>query len=421
MPTQADHLRSAGPDEGRVDEDSTMRCRGGEPTGQPSGLPLGAEAPPPHFALAVVFTVMAGFFVMQVVDILDQGVTPLDIALVFTVLPALIGCQVAQTLPRLRPLRDRYGRAILLAQVLLVVLPCALFGWAWGGMGGFVGASALLVLETRKGIAVFGTLVALIALSTGARSGFGTVAVPYMVVSSLLTGIIVYSLIRLATLTIAVHEAREDFARIAIVKERLRFARDLHDLLGYSLSAITLKGELACQLVGRAPDQARDELLGIIDISRQALADVREVAHSYRSLSLLNELSSARSVLSVAGIEAHVRIDYDRLSAEADTELATVLREGVTNVMRHSEASRCRIEATQRDGVVRLCIANDGVPAKENSGRRGGSRGGSGLQNLTERMTAVGGRLTAGVDEDGWFRLVAETAPAPPAAGAGRG
>ncbi len=280
-----------------------MRCRGGEPTGQPSGLPLGAEAPPPHFALAVVFTVMAGFFVMQVVDILDQGVTPLDIALVFTVLPALIavrwrrhcrGCVRCGTATGGRSCSPRCSSSCSRAR-------CS--GGPGGGMGGFVGASALLVLETRKGIAVFGTLVALIALSTGARSGFGTVAVPYMVVSSLLTGIIVYSLIRLATLTIAVHEAREDFARIAIVKERLRFARDLHDLLGYSLSAITLKGELACQLVGRAPDQARDELLGIIDISRQALADVREVAHSYRSLSLLNELSSARSVLSVAGIE----------------------------------------------------------------------------------------------------------------------
>jgi two-component system sensor histidine kinase DesK len=370
---------------------------------------LGTHAPPPRFALAVVFTVMAGFFAMQVVDILDEGITPVRLALCVTVLPLTIVLQIVQTLPRYQRFRDRYGRWILLGQVVLVVVPCLLLGWAWGGMGGFVGASALLVLPMHQAVPAFGLIVLLIGVSTGVTSGFATVAVPYMTVSTLLTGIIVYSLIRLATLAIAVHEAREDFARIAITKERLRFARDLHDLLGYSLSAITLKGELAHQLVGPEPERAREELQSIVATARQALADVREVARSYRSLSLLNELSSARSVLSAAGVEAHVKVDYDRLACEADTALATVVREGVTNVVRHSRATRCRIEVTQWNGVVRLRMDNDGVrPRPEGCS---GAPGGCGLDSLAARMAAVGGRFTAGPTPDGGFRLVAETAP----------
>ncbi|WP_399930772.1 sensor histidine kinase [Streptomyces kanamyceticus] len=358
---------------------------------------------------------MAGFFVMQVVDILDEGVTPLSIALCLTVLPLTIALQLVQTLPRAKSLRDRCGRWILVIQILLVTVPCLALGWAWGGMGGFVGASALLVLPVRRAVPLFGLLVLLIGLCTGLREGFWTVAVLYMMVSTLLTGIIVYSLIRLALLTIAVHEAQDDFARLAVTKERLRFAHDLHDLLGYSLSAITLKGELAHQLVDRSPERAREELRSIVDTSREALADVREVARSYRSLSLLNELSSARSVLAAAGIEAHLKVDYDRLSSAADTAFATVVREGITNVVRHSDASRCRIEATQDDGVVRLRIVNDGVrPA----GHDAGEQRGGGLDSLAARLAAIGGRLTAGPDAAGCFHLLAETAPARnPAAG----
>lgn len=373
---------------------------------------LGSHAPPPRFALAVVFTVMLGFFTMQVVDILDEGVNAVSVALCLTVLPMNVALQVAQTLPRHHRFREAYGRWVLLAQIVLVVVPCALLGWPWGGMGGFVCASALLVLPIRPAIAVFALLVVLIGVFTGITAGFRTVAVPYMTVSTVLTGIIVYSLIRLATLTVAVHDATGDFARVAVAKERIRFARDLHDLLGYSLSAITLKGELAYQLTERSPERAREELLSIVEISRQALADTREVARSYRSMSLLNELSSARSVLSAAGIEARLKVDYDRLSGPDDTTLATVVREGVTNVVRHSKASTCRIEATQQDGVVSLSIINDGV------GEGCGTDvpvGGSGLDSLTARMARVGGRLSAEVRSDGCFHLVARTAAGPAA------
>ena len=372
-------------------------------------LSLGAEAPPSRFAPALVFTVTAGFFVMQVVDILDEGVTPLTVALCLTVLPMTVSLHVAQTLPGLNRFRSQYGRWMLLLQYILMVVPCLLLDWAWGHMGGFVGASTLLVLPMRIAVPLFALLVFVMAACTGIHAGFTSAAVPYMTVSTLLTGIIVYSIIRLADLTIAVHEAKDDVARMAVTKERLRFARDLHDLLGYSLSAVTLKGELAHQLVERSPERTRDELRGIIDTSRQALADIREVSRSYRSLSLLNELPSVRSVLSAAGIEAHLKVDYDRLSSEADTALATVVREGISNVVRHSKASHCRIETTQEDGLVSLRIVNNGVPPPEH---RAAKAQGGGLENLTARLTAIGGHLEAGVGPDGCFHLIART-PAP--------
>ncbi|GAA1272076.1 hypothetical protein GCM10009665_70190 [Kitasatospora nipponensis] len=389
--------------------------RGGPPaTSEPEVSVLGIQAPAPRFALGVVWTVMTGFLVMQTVDILDQGVTALTLICCLTVLPATIGLQLVHTLPRFRRLRARWGYWTLLTQTLLTVLPCLFMGWPWGGMGGFVGASMLTLLSLRAALPAFAGLIAMIGLGTAVGAGSSVSAVFYMTVSTLITGIIVYSLTLLANLTLAVHEAQQDIARVAVIKERLRFARDLHDLLGYSLSAITLKSELAHAMVNRSPDRARAELESIVDLSRQALHDVREVARSYRSMSLLTELSSARSVLSAAGIDARLRVDCGRLSSEADTVLATVLREGITNMIRHSKAAHCTIEAVAQDGSTSLLLVNDGVPATEREQERARADpltlGCGGLGNLAARLTAVGGTLTAGVRDDGCFELAAHIA-----------
>lgn len=364
-----------------------------------------AEAAPPRFALAVVFTIMGGFFVMQLIDILDERLGTLGLVLAGTLLPASMALLLAQTLPRCRTFRQRWGRWVLLAQGLLVVVPCMLMGWCWGGMGGFVCASALLVLPTRQAVTVFAVIVAFVVLGTALNNPAGAAAVPYMAVSTVLTGVIVVSLIRLADLTLAVHAARGDFVRSAVNEERLRFSHDLHDLLGYSLSAICLKVDLAGQLVRSEPERAQQELWSVAEISRQALADVREVSRRYRTLSLLNELTAARGMLATAGIEAHVSVDYERVSSEVDTALATVVREGVTNVVRHSDASRCLLEAGGSDGRVHVRIVNDGVrsPQQKADGT------GCGIDSLSARMAAVGGRLSAGLDELGRFQLLAET------------
>ncbi|CAM5724203.1 hypothetical protein SALBM311S_00537 [Streptomyces alboniger] len=168
---------------------------------------------------------------------------------------------------------------------------------------------------------------------------------------------------------------------MAVAGERLRFARDLHDLLGFGLSAITLKSELTFRLVATRPERAREELVGILQISRQALADVRSVARGYREMSLDAEAASADDVLTAAEIEARIDLDCGPVSDRAGTVLATVIREGVTNVLRHSKAQHCVIEAGPASGpggpLVRLVVANDGA---DETRRTGSQDGGSGLR-----------------------------------------
>jgi two-component system sensor histidine kinase DesK len=183
----------------------------------------------------------------------------------------------------------------------------------------------------------------------------------------------------------------------------MRFARDLHDLLGYSLSAITLKAELTRRLVGSNPARARDEIAEVIDIARQALADVRDVSGGYRNMSLAKEASSVTSLLSAAGIDVRVEVDHGALGEHIDTVLATVLREAVTNMLRHSTTQRCRIQASQAGETVRLEVINDGVPRSARSHRPGG-----GLENLNARVRAAGGSLTVRTTPEGTFELVAE-------------
>nr|WP_237499941.1 histidine kinase [Streptomyces sp. SID8379] len=192
---------------------------------------------------------------------------------------------------------------------------------------------------------------------------------------------------------------------MAVAEERLRFARDLHDLLGYSLSAISLKSELTRRLIGHDAERAAAELTDIVDISRQALTDVREVASQYRDLSLDAETRSARSVLAAAGIEVTMAVVHGSLPDRVGTVLATVLREGVTNVLGHSKAEHCSITIRQEAGAVSITIVNDGIQP-EPAGVP--TRHGLGLASLTSRVEAQGGLLTSGTLDPTHFRIHAE-------------
>ncbi|MEV0495727.1 sensor histidine kinase, partial [Streptomyces atratus] len=177
-----------------------------------------------------------------------------------------------------------------------------------------------------------------------------------------------------------------------------------------SLSAITLKSELVHQLIPTHPDRAMKEINEVLAIAGQSLTDVREAASGYRAISLQQEIRTAQSVLHAADIHVHIEFELAALNPHIDTALATTLREAVTNLLRHSNATHCRITAVHHDGVVRLLIENDGVdPAYHNPAPHSGN----GLDNLHARMTAMGGRLETGHGEDGTFRLLAE-APAEP-------
>jgi two-component system sensor histidine kinase DesK len=246
-------------------------------------------------------------------------------------------------------------------------------------------------------------------------SGFGVFSVIYTFSAAIITTLVVYGLIWLSELVTEVDRSRAALARMAVEKERLRFARDLHDLLGYSLSTVILKIELTQRLGKVNWARASEELSDVLRITRQALADVRMVSSGYRQMSLATELDSVGGILQVAGIssDTHVGFDITELSQEASTLLSTVLREGVTNMLRHSDAQRCEIfinRIGEASEIVEMRLVNDGL-----RGHLSEDCVGSGISNLTMRVEASGGRLTAQVS-DGWFHLITEVpedAPAP--------
>jgi signal transduction histidine kinase len=183
--------------------------------------------------------------------------------------------------------------------------------------------------------------------------------------------------------------------QLAVAEERLRFARDLHDVMGRDLSTIAVKSQLAGALVRRGQPGAAEELDDISRIAEGSLREVRELVRGYRSADLGGELAGARSVLRAAGVACTVTGEDDgaALPAQLQTALAWVVREAVTNVLRHSRATRCTITVTVPEREVELSVVNDGTDPTA-------SAWGNGLTGLAERLATLHGRLRAAADGD---------------------
>ena len=195
--------------------------------------------------------------------------------------------------------------------------------------------------------------------------------------------------------------AQEDVEEMAKVAERERIARDLHDLLGHTLSVITLKSELASKLADIDPQRAAIEIREVERVSRDALAEVRTAVEGFKSRGLSGELRSAGQALEAAGVRLETDIASVTLSARQETTLALALREAVTNVVRHSRASICRVGLREGTGGVVFTIEDDG--------RGGPLREGVGLSGMRERVAAVGGAVS--IEGDRGLRLTV-TVPA---------
>jgi two-component system sensor histidine kinase DesK len=182
-------------------------------------------------------------------------------------------------------------------------------------------------------------------------------------------------------------KASEEIEHLAKVAERERIARDLHDVLGHTLSVITLKSELAGKLIDRDPQRAGKEIREVEEISRQALSDVRDAIRGYRSKGLAAELAQAKCTLETAGVAVHCDASTNmNLPAMHEGVLTMAVREAVTNVVRHAQAHACSLRLEQQNGSCRLEIEDDG---------RGGSPGeGNGLRGMRERVEMLGGTLT---------------------------
>ncbi|GLF96549.1 sensor histidine kinase [Streptomyces yaizuensis] len=201
-------------------------------------------------------------------------------------------------------------------------------------------------------------------------------------------------------------EARDVQARLAVAEERLRFGRDLHDVVGRNLAVVALKSELAVQLARRGRPEAVDQMLAVQEIAQDTQREVREVVRGYREADLRVELEGARSVLTAAGITCTLVADGLDLPQDVQSTLGWVVREAATNVLRHGDARRCTVSVAEVDGAAVLVVENDGAETRSRA-RGGGERAGTGLAGLRERLTAVGGELVAGPGRDGRFRLTA--------------
>ncbi|WFE65974.1 sensor histidine kinase [Micromonospora sp. WMMD714] len=216
---------------------------------------------------------------------------------------------------------------------------------------------------------------------------------------TVLAGTLTLAFARTARLVEELRSTQQELARRAVEQERLRFARDLHDLLGHTLSLVVVKAEVVRRLAPTDPARAAAEAADIERIGRTALTEVREAVTGYRDHSFGRELDGARTALAGGGVTVTVRQPGRPLPVEADDAFGWVLREGVTNVLRHSRASRCAIEVhTDADGSV-LTIDDDGVGGRIAPG--------NGLRGLTERLARAGGELDVTAGRGGGTRLTA--------------
>lgn len=215
--------------------------------------------------------------------------------------------------------------------------------------------------------------------------------------STLISGFIIATILRLFAAIQELRETREELARTAVSEERLRFSRDLHDLLGHTLSVMVIKAQAVRKLIPRDGALAVEQAADIETIGRDALRQVRLAVTGYRGQGLAAEIDGARTALRDAGIELLVRQEGTPLPDDTGSLLGWAVREGVTNVIRHSGAESCEISVNGCDDAAVLSIRDDG--------RGGPSVKGNGLHGLTERISGAGGRLQAGPAEHGGYLL----------------
>ncbi|WP_369211836.1 sensor histidine kinase [Streptomyces flavofungini] len=327
---------------------------------------------PPRRDLAVATALMGIAYALAValeaLDGVEDGL--LGLTVLYLVVP------FCQSLSFAVPVRVYLGRVAVLDAVVVAAFAVA------GSSGGRLTAVA--------GLIAFGALLTLLS----SRCGAWTLSVMW-----------------------EADHAREVEARLAVAEERLRFGRDLHDVMGRNLAVIALKSELAVQLARRGRPEAVDQMVEVQRIARESQREVREVVRGYREADLGVELIGAQGVLEAAGITCRVTGSAAGLPAPVQSALGWVVREAATNVLRHGDAERCDIALTVTSGRTTLTVENDGAPADAAQdpapAATGTGTGGSGIAGLRERLAEVGGTLDSSCAA-GRFRLTARVPLTPP-------
>ena len=391
----------------------------GPPRPEPAAAPAGRAVIGTRLAQAVLVTAVLMFAAANTGDVvvLHFGAWLTAVAIGDIVLIAAL--QLYHSRPRESRRRPGAWPVTLALQAMLVyAFSFSFTDFSGGLMAPFLAGSILLLIPGWRRWAGY---AAVVASSSVLYAALPSRELPVLVGSRLFDalffaaitaefGLLVYGLSRLAGLARQLEELHGELARMAAVQERLRVARDVHDLLGLGLSAVALKADLIGALIGRDDARAAAEIGEMGRICAAARADIRLVTGQDRRLSLPAELASAREILASAGIEVRADIPDGPLPAAADEVLAPVLREAVTNVLRHSAARTCLIELTADGGALRLHVANDGATQQPTAGLLTAGGGGRGLANLNARVRSAGGQLASRL-AGGRFDLTAEIPP----------
>jgi two-component system sensor histidine kinase DesK len=298
----------------------------------------------------------------------------------------------------------------LALQAALVYAPLPWLGLDWASTSLPLTASAMLMLPRPWGVSVgfpigyVGSGIGyVLLLSQILSTGDVVLELVYYAFTWAVFSFMLYGTARLVRLVNELYRTRAELADLAVDEERVRVSRDLHDLLGQSLSAISLKGDLAARLLPLDPVRARHEITSLTEIARSTLRDVRAVTRDEHHVTLREEIAAAQGLLMGAGVDTRIDTpgaDLD-LPEHAQRVLAWAVREGTTNLLRHSEATTCTITLARSGGAMSLDIRNDGV-------RQPPEGDGSGLGGLKDRAAAAGGWARSEASGDGRFHLRVE-------------
>ncbi len=281
----------------------------------------------------------------------------------------------------------RWSIGLLAVLVICWIGMLSVFGQDGSGAVIFITVSSVMVLSTTYAIwfvlLVCGAAFWVAVAQTGWERDL---ELPLL---ALIGGFVMWAVRQVMERNVELMRTRRENELLLLEQERNRFARDLHDILGHSLTVIAVKAELARRLVDVDNERALREIRDLERLSRDALTDVRRAVQGYREITLPGELARARGVLAAAGIEAALPSSADDVAGELRELFAWAIREAVTNIVRHSRARKAEIELS----ATTLRIANDGV--RDGDDRAPGQRvEGSGLVGLRERVHALGGTLS---------------------------
>lgn len=340
------------------------------------------------------------FLIGPLVDLLRSEDSAARTVAILAVFAAFVALYVA-LLPPMGWLARRGPRALVAGLVLLAAT--AVLTLVLGAPGSFTALFVYVAVACGLLLPVRPAVVAIGVIALGVGIGLAVAGAPSSTVASLMLtivaiGAMMAAFARKVQANRELEAAREELARLAVSEERLRIARDLHDLLGHTLSVIALKSELAAKLVERDPARARDELDEVQEVTRHALAEVREAVHGYRRLALADAVDGARTALTAAGIACRVEGRAGVLPDDVEDVLAWAVREATTNVVRHSDARTCSIRLQSTGDGVELEVADDGSP-------RPSGDGGAGLLGLAERAEKLRGTVEVGARRAGGFRV----------------